>query len=368
EFRRPREGEALVNRRLDGGEIGHEGFTQERVEPRGVAGLHRGQAGGRGEVFLGLRDVEQGAVVEPRTRVLEHGRRLEEGLQVRLPQSTQVKIRWPPDGDGQGVVRIVEEVLDDRDVLRLVIPDLVDQHRAQSGQPPRPRPSPSLPGSHQGHRRHGQGRKARRTGQDGTPCRCGLIARGRVQSAGLVGHRPVPSWGCLTATAQDGGARRSRSTGGSTISAVTRRAIERPFGTASGYCLVRSSRLPSLFRRARSMSATEGDEPSRRAAPDEALTSGLAERTDVAAMRSRCHFMPRGVLDRPKTIGYRDLTVFWPKGRGTWTWSEGGEAPRPVVGTTRVRGTVGTGRASSGGCGGCWGGARGRRPRRAARQ
>src|SRR5262249_39347569 len=114
-------------------------------------------------------------------RVLEYGRGLQESLEVRLYQAVQVEIRRLPDGYGQRVVGVVEEVLNDRDMLVLVIHDLVDQLRAQAGQLVQPcRTGP--PGSQEGRGRHRHGGGARRPGQEGTPRRDGLIALGRSRN------------------------------------------------------------------------------------------------------------------------------------------------------------------------------------------
>ena len=82
---------------------------------------------------------------------------VQEGLQVRLRESRHVKIRWLPDRDGQWIARVVEEVLKDRDVLSLVVQDLVNQLRVQSSQLVRIFRL-GLVGSHQGQGRQCQGR------------------------------------------------------------------------------------------------------------------------------------------------------------------------------------------------------------------
>ena len=55
-------------------------------------------------------------------------------------RTCNVEIRRLPDRNGQRVVGVVEQVLNDRDVLVLVLHDLVDQLGVQSGKLARDRP------------------------------------------------------------------------------------------------------------------------------------------------------------------------------------------------------------------------------------
>ena len=102
EFGDPREHDRLEIGASTGAKSVTSGLAQEGIEPRSVTGFDRREAGRGGEIFLGLRDVEQGPVVKPRAGVLERGRRLQEGLKVRL-SSAGPRSDSAAAGSGQGV-------------------------------------------------------------------------------------------------------------------------------------------------------------------------------------------------------------------------------------------------------------------------
>ena len=68
-----------------------------------MARFHGGQARCDREILLGLRDIEQGPVVEPRARVLERRRRLEEGLKFGCSSRFRLKFGGCRMGTGKGL-------------------------------------------------------------------------------------------------------------------------------------------------------------------------------------------------------------------------------------------------------------------------
>jgi len=74
----------------------------------------------------------------------------------------------------------------------------------------------------------------------------------------------------------------------------------------------------------------------------------LSRTNRVAPTQSRCHAMARGMVVRPKAVRDRDLISFDRRARRRDRGPTGRGSPRPVVGTTRVRGTTERGRAMIG--------------------
>ena len=99
-----------------------------------MPGFDRRETAAVGKYSLRLLNIEQRPVIKPRAGVFKRGRRLQEGLKVRLFQPGHVQIRRLPNRDREWIIGVVKEVLNDRDVLVLVTLDLLDQLRIQPRQ------------------------------------------------------------------------------------------------------------------------------------------------------------------------------------------------------------------------------------------